>query len=126
MSHPNKLIITGTPLVGGMDLSIKLGIIRTYARMHKTSPDEISALTDDIKTAFNKRNEFAHSVVRPQKNHKRIEVQSLKFNSLGNLPEPQRHTAEHIVGYAKAIHSSVRALNEKLNALGYRKMSEAL
>ena len=44
MAHPNKFSASALPLVSGMDLKVKLNIIRTYARMHNTSPDEISAL----------------------------------------------------------------------------------
>jgi len=126
MSHPNKLTLTATPLVCGMELKVKLGMIRTYAAMHGLDAKEISALTDDIRTAFGRRNEFAHSVVKPQTDPKSVLVQSLKFDARGQIPNPQRHTAFQIRGYARAIHSSVRALHDRLTQIGYRKSTELL
>lgn len=125
MVHPDPLPPHSVALVGGMDVNVKLTQIRIYAAMraqnHKKS---ISASCDDIRSAFGKRNLFAHSIVSPADRPDHVSVQPLKFDSSGNFPDPQQHSRAQIEGYAQAIHSSVRALVDQLNEIGFRKLTD--
>lgn len=122
MAHPNKFTPQAMALVSGMDVKVKLGLIRTYAALHANKASGILGIVDDIRSAFGKRNDFAHSVITPDSKNNGVTVRSLKFDSRGRLPEPQRHTIEQIKGYAGGLHSSVLALDKKLTELGYLKL----
>lgn len=126
MANPNPIIVDAVPLLSGMEVRVKLGIIRTYAGLKardRCTRNAISKTADNIRDAFDRRNDFAHSALKAGDEADTVALLTMKVDRVG-IPITKVYTKAQIEGFSQAIRSSVRALDEQLTRLGFRKLEE--
>ena len=113
------------PLVGGMDVKVKLNLIRIYcAQQFPKEKKLINEACRKIQDAFDERNFIIHNLSGPTDDPRVLQVQPLKFKSSGELPKPVLYTPEKIMAAAKAIRTPYRALEEMFKLLGVKQSEE--
>lgn len=125
LAHPKNIDPAAFHLVSGMDVKVKLSIIRTLAALkvprHKKA---ISIACDGIRDAFDKRNEFAHSIVVPGVEPKTIVTHSLKPTALGTFRGDVKYSLGDVGAFGVNILTKCLALDEALTRSGFRKVKE--
>jgi hypothetical protein len=125
LAHPKSIDPTAFHLVSGMEVKVKLSIIRTLAALKAPSHKKIiGKACDAIRDAFDKRNEFAHCVVIPGVEPETIVTHSLKATALGTFRGDVKYSIKDVGRFAADILTSARALDEALIHSGFRKVKE--
>jgi len=120
----NRFDVGALPLVGGMQIRVKLNIIRILcAARHPNEAKEISRICDGIQDAFSNRDVIAHSVVMPNEANKgRYAFRDLRVNKDGRMPDPTMFTIEDVRSIAHRLLALSLDLDQKLTALGFAKL----
>ncbi|WP_085028850.1 hypothetical protein [Ensifer aridi] len=119
MSHPDPPQARNLMAIQGLDVSVTLGVMRAYVKRCGLQKTGLLELIEDVQSAFQKRNLFAHAVVSRAERENVVEVKATKPDKNGKLPQAQRFKAEEILEFAKAIHASAKALDLKFVELGF-------
>lgn len=115
------------PLVTGVEVRVKINLIRIFISMYKldTENKSLSKMLDKLEAAFKRRNDIAHSAILPGRNKNEICLQLLRAKaSAGDIPQPQFVPFAQIRQYAYDIFNWTSLLEHSLTLRGLHTTQE--
>lgn len=127
LSHPRTLDVSILPATAGMDMKVRLGIIRVrMAQIAPESTQQISRITSKIQDAFEHRNNIAHNTGLPDRTTDHIRLTLLRFKGDGTLQKHKIYHAKQIRTYAFLMQERLKALDTAITDAGVTKIPERL
>lgn len=112
------------PLIAGMDVSVKLGILRTVIVDRVGDTTDIDHCLSRMQKFFDKRNIFCHGMAKPAAKKDYVSIQELKFVGAKRTPtEPHVFEIKQIKVYARELRYRSFQLDEELTRAGFAKLS---
>lgn len=123
LSHPRAMDPNLIPAISGMEVGVKLGIVRVTAAMHKPHcGPAISRATTKLQDAFEHRNNIAHNFGRNAKTEDHITLTQLRLTPQGKMRPEIHYHARQIRMFSYLLQQRGRALDEALTEAGFAKL----
>jgi hypothetical protein len=114
------------PLVAGMDVKVKISLIRIYAAMYRLKGStQINETLDKIDSLLGLRNEVAHSATLPGRKKGQVKFQDTRAKArLKGMPQPTVRNAETIREAACDLHAKTQELLTLMAKAGVKTAEE--
>jgi len=125
LSHPGIANTGILPAISGMDVSVRLAVIRVrVAQIAPSCAPEISRITAKIQNAFGHRNNIAHNFGHDGRSKNHIDLRSLRFNGDGSIQPNRTYDAKQIRTFSFLLQERLKGLDSALGAAGVLKLAE--
>jgi hypothetical protein len=119
LSHPRPLDLGLFPATAGMEMKVRLGIIRVRsAQIAPQCAARISKITSKIQDAFEHRNNIAHNMGLPEPTPSHVKLTILSFKGDGSLKERKTYNAKQIRLFSYLMEERLKALNSAITEAG--------
>ncbi len=125
ISNEDKARVFALPLVVGQEISVKLGILRTFLahRVRDREPFEYSV--SRLQKLFDRRHLFAHGTTVIGRTKDELCVREFKFVGEKKMPAENRYfTKDQVVRYAREMVYRCNHIDVELSALGIKPFTE--
>ena len=126
LEHPNAG--KALPLLGGMEVNVKLSIIRIMAaaKLKTNEAKQIGNACDAVRSSYGDRNFIAHGYSLAGEESGSAVVQSMRYEADGFLPEVKTMTIEQLNSQANRLLHAVQDIARLLTDFGVQELQPPL